>query len=96
MPDFGNDRVMACSQSDMLRWIRGFTGQTDLVFRDGKVQFTDQGVDFTVTIEELPIRKLGMVKFQDSRIQFSYPNEQEQRAREWIRVFDHHTQRGGG
>jgi len=96
MPDFGDDRVMACSLADMQRWIRGFTGQSDLTFNRGKIQFTDRGVDFTVTIEELPVRKLGLVKFRDSRIQFSYPDEQAQSARDWIRVFDHHTQRGGG
>ncbi len=96
MPDFGDERVMACTVSDMQRWIRGFTDQPNLTFANGKLSFTDGGVDFTVTIEELPVRKLGLVKFRDSKVKFEYPDSQAQQAREWIGVFDHHTQRGGG
>lgn len=96
MPDFGDDRVMACTVNDMQRWLRGFTGQPDLQISDGRVDFTDRGVQFTVTVEELPVRKLGLVRFRDSRIRFFYPAEQADAARAWIRTFDHHTQRGGG
>ena len=53
-------------------------------------------MDITVSIEELPVRRLGLVKFRDSRVQFSYPPEQAAAFRDWIKVFDHHTQRGGG
>ena len=96
MPDFGDDRVMACTESDMQRWLRGFTGQDELAFANGQVSFVDNGISLTVTIDELPVRRLGLVKFRDSRIRFSYPPESADAAREWIRRFDHHTQRGGG
>lgn len=87
---------MACTQRDMQRWIRGFTSQPDLTFANGRLEFSDRGVDFTVTIEELPVRKLGLVKFRDSKVKFEYPDSQAKSAREWIGVFDRHTQRGGG
>lgn len=87
---------MACTEADMQRWLRGFTGQDGLAFEHGQVTFEDKGIRFTVTIEELPVRRLGLVKFRDSRIRFSYPPDQSDAAREWIGRFDHHTQRGGG
>ena len=96
MPDFGDDRVMGATQQDLERWLRDFTGQQNLSFAAGRLDFADGGLNMTVLIEPQPPRRLGLIEFRDIRVQFEYPRPQSELARAWIKKFDHYTQRGGG
>lgn len=96
MPDFGDDRVMSATQKDLERWLRDFTGQQSLGFTDGRMSFAHDSVELTVRIDVMPPRKLGLIKFIDTRVRFEYPPEQAVAVRAWVTKFDHYTQRGGG
>jgi len=96
MPDFGDDRVMGATRQDLERWLRDFTAQPSLAFRDGRMALRDGELDLTVRLDPAPARKLGMITFHNVRVRFEYPGEQAGIARAWIKKFDHYTQRGGG
>lgn len=96
MAYFGDTRDMACSRVDLERWLREFTGRDRFETRGEALVLPADGFDLLVTLVVLPPRRLGLVSFHLSRVSFEYPPEHQTAARDWIRRFDFHTQRGGG
>ncbi|MCP5264996.1 MAG: hypothetical protein H6934_02745 [Burkholderiaceae bacterium] len=96
MPYFGDDRVMACTEADMLRWLGEFTGLPGLAFVEGCLTLEAGGFPLTIRVEPAPPRRLGLVVFRATRVKFQYPPAHSAAAHEWITRFDHHTHRGGG
>ncbi|MEZ5727682.1 MAG: hypothetical protein R3E48_06650 [Burkholderiaceae bacterium] len=51
MPYFGDDRVMACTEADMLRWLGELTGLRGLAFVDGAPTVEAGGFPLTIRAE---------------------------------------------
>ena len=96
MAYFGDERVMACSRADMVRWLAEFTGAASPQTIGDALCLPADGFTILITLEPAPPRRLGMVVFRENRVQFSYPPEHQTAARALIQRFDFHTQRGGG
>lgn len=96
MAYFGDTRDMACSRADLERWLREFTGHATFETRGDALVLPADGFDLSVRLEALPPRRLGLVSFHLLRVSFEYPPQHQAAARDWIRRFDFHTQRGGG
>lgn len=93
---FGDSREMGCSRADLERWLREFTGQPVLQADDEAIRVPVADFEVHVRVSPAPLRRLGLITFRALRVQFIYPPERAAQAREWIRGFDFHTQRGGG
>lgn len=96
MSGYGDSREMGCSRADIARWLREITGLDAIPEREGAFVVALQGFDLRVQVEPVPSRRLGLVVFRANRVSFLYPPQHQQAARDWIRHFDFHTQRGGG
>lgn len=96
MLDFGDRRIMGCSRTDLERWVRELTGLQDRSFLAGRLDLSDTGIPVCLVVRELAPRRIGLVSFAQLELWFDYPSDQADAARDWIRRFDRHTQRGGG
>jgi hypothetical protein len=96
MLDFGDRRVMGCSRADLERWVRELTGLQGRQFQGGRLDLSDAGIPVCIITHELVPRRIGLVSFAQLEVGFEYPASQAEAARDWIRRFDRHTQRGGG
>jgi hypothetical protein len=101
MPDFGDRRVMACSPSDLKRWLAELCGASShSVFPGstavGAVNIDAQGLTLSLRWQVLEPRRIALLTMDQLEVEFSYPADQADAARAWIARFDQHTQRGGG
>ena len=96
MLDFGDRRIMGCSRTDLERWVRELTGLQDRSFLADRLDLSDAGIPVCLVVRELAPRRIGLVSFAQLEVWFDYPPDQADAARDWIRRFDRHTQRGGG
>jgi len=93
---FGDSREMGCSRADLERWLREFTGLPVLQADDHAIRVPVADFMLEVRVSPAPPRRLGLITFRALQVQFVYPTEHAMQARDWIRGFDFHTQRGGG
>jgi hypothetical protein len=96
MPFHGFDRVMACSRADLGRWLRELTGSDHGVVAGGRAALVFDWGTLGLETEQMPPRRIALLKVQQLRVSFVPPAGREAEARDWIERFDHHTQRGGG
>lgn len=54
--------------------------------------------NFSITLrwKVLEPRRIALIRIEQLELEFAYPPEASETAREWIMRFDRHTQRGGG
>lgn len=96
MPDFGDHRIMACTRSDLQRWVREFTGDDSLQVHDRPLELSLDGFALRLNTRELPPRRIALLRIEQLEVWFDYAADSALKARDWIARFDRHTQRGGG
>ena len=96
MPFHGFERVMACSQADLARWLVELTGDDHGMAANGRADVPLCGGVLRIETERLPPLRIALLRTQQLRVRFIPPAGHEADARAWVTAFDHHTQRGGG
>lgn len=94
--DFGDRRVMACTVTELTRWLCELTGDPEIALRGGAVEIPLPGGALQVRAAELAPRRIALLAIAQLEVSFQYPAAISDAARGWIRAFDRHTQRGGG
>lgn len=62
----------------------------------GAVSLDAGGFPLTIRWRVLDPRRIALLKIEQLELEFSYPPQAGELARDWITRFDRHTQRGGG
>jgi hypothetical protein len=95
VPFHGFDRVMSCTRQDLARWLVELTGDSHGIEQGSATLPFDWG-PLRIETDDLPPRRIALLKARQLRVRFVPPEGREAEARAWITRFDHHTQRGGG
>lgn len=96
MPFHGFDRTMACTRADLARWLTELTGSDHGIGATGRAELPIEGGLLRIETEQMPPRRIALMRAQQLRVVFVPPEGREAEAREWVTRFDRHTQRGGG
>ena len=96
MPFHGFDRIMACTRADLGRWLTELTGSDHGIAATGSAELPIEGGLLRIETEQMPPRRIALMRAQQLRVVFVPPEGHEAEAREWVTRFDRHTQRGGG
>jgi hypothetical protein len=96
MPFFGDERVMACTRTDLARWLRQLVGEDHGIEDEGRASVRLDWGQLGIETRELAPRRIALLSLPQLNVRFLYDPALRDQAQAWIAHFDHHTQRGGG
>lgn len=87
---------MGCTRAEFMGWLPGATRQASFQVDGDKVTVITHGGRVQISLEEKPLRRLGLVALPVLGITFCFRGLDELARDDFLAYFDLYTRRGGG
>jgi len=87
---------MGCTRAEFMGWLPGATRQASFQVDGDKVTVMTHGGQVQISLEEKPLRRMGLVALPVLGITFCFRGLDELARDDFLAYFDLYTRRGGG
>jgi hypothetical protein len=87
---------MGCTRAEFMGWLPGATRQASFRVDGDKVTVITHGGQVQISLEEKPLRRMGLVALPVLGITFCFCGLDELARDDFLAYFDLYTRRGGG
>lgn len=87
---------MGCTRAEFMGWLPGATRQASFQVDGDKVTVITHGGRVQISLEEKPLRRMGLIALPVLGITFCFRGLDELARDDFLAYFDLYTRRGGG